>query len=169
MDLEGGHFGLVYENRDPCNVIALVQLAVTLLSFFFTYPVWWAGLFGVIVAAMGYYGSVQPVIQSKVSFIQFYYFGNCFMLVLQTLSAVVLLILVSEWDDLDWWAWFVLIFGSLSLALQVGVTYIAMQRSHAYRAELMRNPPPAENIYGNGNVYTSMTGGYVAPSDVKTI
>jgi hypothetical protein len=71
-DLEGGgHFGLVYEYRDPCNVIALAQLVVTLVSFIFTYPVWWAGFFGVIVAAMGYYGSAQPVIQSKTSFIQF--------------------------------------------------------------------------------------------------
>lgn len=70
-DLEhGDQFGFLYENRDPCNAIALLQLAITTGSFFFTYTVWWSGLFGIIVAAMGYYGSVQPVIQSKVSFIQ---------------------------------------------------------------------------------------------------
>lgn len=71
-DLErADQFAFLYEYREPCNTIALLQLGVTTLTFVFTYTVWWAGLFGVIVAAMGYYGSVQPVIQSKVSFIQF--------------------------------------------------------------------------------------------------
>ncbi|KAG2929659.1 hypothetical protein PC115_g6785 [Phytophthora cactorum] len=173
-DLErNDQFGFLYENRDPCNAIALLQLGVTLISFFFTYTVWWSGLFGVIVAAMGYYGSVQPVIQSKVSFIQFYYFGNCFMLLLQAISAVVLFILVSEWKDFDAWAWGVIIFGTLSFGVQLFVTYVAIQRSHAYRAELMRNPPPAENVYGgtsNGTVYTAMGAGYKAPmAQIKTI
>ncbi|ETI45073.1 hypothetical protein F441_10190 [Phytophthora nicotianae CJ01A1] len=173
-DLErNDQFGFLYENRDPCNAIALLQLGVTLVSFFFTYTVWWSGLFGVIVAAMGYYGSVQPVIQSKVSFIQFYYFGNCFMLLLQAISAVVLFILVSEWKNFDAWAWGVIIFGTLSFGVQLFVTYVAIQRSHAYRAELMRNPPPAENVYGgnsNGTVYTAMGAGYKAPTaQIKTI
>lgn len=71
-DLErADQFSFLYENREPCNTIALLQLGITVVSFAFTYTVWWAGLFGVIVAAMGYYGSVQPVIQSKVSFVQF--------------------------------------------------------------------------------------------------
>ncbi|RLN97882.1 hypothetical protein BBJ28_00024870 [Nothophytophthora sp. Chile5] len=207
-DLErNDQFGFLYENRDPCNAIALLQLGVTLISFFFTYTVWWCGLFGVIVAAMGYYGSVQPVIQSKVSFIQFlrswladilssnhlggsvqYYFGNCFMLVLQAISAVVLFVLVSEWEDFDLWGWGVLVFGTLSFGVQLFVTspllfslvvivswqYAAIQRSHAYRAELMRNPPPAENVYGGGSssgtVYTAMGAGYKAPlAEIKTI
>ncbi|RLN49806.1 hypothetical protein BBJ28_00013678 [Nothophytophthora sp. Chile5] len=198
-DLErNDQFGFLYENRDPCNAIALLQLGVTLISFFFTYTVWWCGLFGVIVAAMGYYGSVQPVIQSKVSFIhcdpglltpslpmyvggsEQYYFGNCFMLVLQAISAVVLFVLVSEWEDFDLWGWGVLVFGTLSFGVQLFVTvcphcrYAAIQRSHAYRAELMRNPPPAENVYGsgssNGTVYTAMGAGYKAPlAEIKTI
>ncbi|KAF4318684.1 hypothetical protein BBO99_00007154 [Phytophthora kernoviae] len=173
-DLErNDQFGFLYENRDPCNAIALLQLGVTLVSFFFTYTVWWSGLFGVIVASMGYYGSVQPVIQSKVSFIQFYYFGNCFMLLLQAISAVVLFILVSEWKDFDTWGWGILVFGTLSFGVQLFVTYVAIQRSHAYRAELMRNPPPAENVYGpssGGTVYTAMGAGYKAPmTQIKTI
>ncbi|GLE03295.1 hypothetical protein PINS_up012185 [Pythium insidiosum] len=172
-DLEGGAFGLVYEYRDPCNAIALVQLAATAISLIFTYPVWWVGFFGLIVAAMGYYGSVEPVIQSKVSFVQFYYFGNCFMLLLQGFSAMILLILVSEWEDFDLWSWVVLVIGSLCLGLQICVTYIAVQRSQSYRAELMRNPPPAENIYGSngasGGMYTSVAAVYKGPADVKTI
>ncbi|CEG46373.1 uncharacterized protein PHALS_02776 [Plasmopara halstedii] len=146
-DLERDGFGFLYENRDPCNAIALLQLGVTLVSFFFTYTVWWSGLFGIIVASIGYYGSVQPVIQSKVSFIQFYYFGNCFMLMLQAISAVMLYLLIF-------------------------ITYVAIQRSYAYRAELMRNPPPAENVYGNsdGTMYTAMGSGYKAPmAQIKTI
>lgn len=71
-ELERGEpFGFLYEHRDACNTMALLQLGVIVASFAFTYTVWWAGLFGVIVAAMGYYGSVEPVIQSKVSFVQF--------------------------------------------------------------------------------------------------
>lgn len=50
---------------------------------------------------------------------------------------------------------------------------MAMQRSYAYRAELVRNPPPAENIYGShgGNVYTAMASSatYKAPSEMKTM
>ncbi|KAF1336527.1 hypothetical protein FI667_g495, partial [Globisporangium splendens] len=173
-DLErADQFSFLYENREPCNTIALLQLGVTVVSFAFTYTVWWAGLFGVIVAAMGYYGSVQPVIQSKVSFIQFYYFGNCFMLLLQGFSAVVLLILVGEWEDFDVWAWIVLIVGSMAFALLIYITCVAIERSHAYRAELMRNPPPAENIYGassSGHVYTSVSNNvHKGPAEIKTI
>ncbi|DAZ95980.1 TPA: hypothetical protein N0F65_009281 [Lagenidium giganteum] len=155
----GDQFGFLYENRDACNLIALLQLGVTIVSFLFTYTVWWCGFFGVIVALMGYYGSVEPVIQSKVSFIQFYYFGNCFMLVLQCVSGVLILVLISEWKAFDLWAWLVLVFGSMSFAVQIYVTYIAVQRSHAYRAELMRNPPPAENAYdgtSSSTAYTAM-------------
>lgn len=52
--------------------------------------------------------------------------------------------------------------------------YVAVQRSHAYRAELMRNPPPAENVYGpsgNGSstAYTAMNNTYRAPAELKTI
>lgn len=49
---------------------------------------------------------------------------------------------------------------------------MAIERSHAYRAELMRNPPPAENIYGaasNGMVYSAMPSAYKGPGEVKTI
>lgn len=51
---------------------------------------------------------------------------------------------------------------------------MAVQRSHAYRAELMRNPPPAENIYGSssngsGTAYTAMNNTYRAPAELKTI
>lgn len=81
-DLERAEFSFLYENREPCNTIALLQLGATVLTFTFTYTVWWAGLFGVIVAAMGYYGSVQPVIQSKVSFIQFVRLPLCLYLLL---------------------------------------------------------------------------------------
>jgi hypothetical protein len=71
-DFERGldQFSFLYENREPCNTIAVLQLGVTVASFIFTYPVWWSGIFGIIVGAVGYYGSVQPVIQSKVSFVQ---------------------------------------------------------------------------------------------------
>lgn len=159
-DLERGTpFGTVYENRDACNLIALLQLGVTIISFLFTYTVWWSGFFGIIVALMGYYGSVEPVIQSKVSFIQFYYFGNCFMLLLQCISGILLLVLVGEWTKFDLWAWMVLVFGSMSFVVQIYVTYLAMQRSHAYRAELMRNPPPSENVYDGSSssaAYTAM-------------
>lgn len=44
------------------------------------------------------------------------------MLMLQGFSAVVLLILVGEWEDFDAWAWIVLIFGSLCFAVQIFVT-----------------------------------------------
>lgn len=51
-----------------------------------------------------------------------YYFGNCFMLLLHGFSAVVLLILVGEWEDFDVWAWIVLIVGSMAFALMIYVT-----------------------------------------------
>lgn len=51
-----------------------------------------------------------------------YYFGNCFMLVLQVASALMLLVLVSEWSDFDIWAWIVVILGSVSFGLQLFVT-----------------------------------------------
>jgi hypothetical protein len=47
-----------------------------------------------------------------------------------------------------------------------------MCRSGSYRAELMRNPPPAENIYAAANSYTAMGNGYKAPmtmTEIKTI
>jgi hypothetical protein len=62
----------------------------------------------------------------------------------------------------------------LVVAVMRCLQYVAIQRSHAYRAELMRNPPPAENIYGssgNGSTaaYTAMSNTYRAPAEIKTI
>lgn len=70
-DLEGAQSQFLYEHRETCNQIAVVQVVVFVLSFIFTYSVWWSGLFGLLVAVVGYYGSLSPVVQSKVSFIQF--------------------------------------------------------------------------------------------------
>lgn len=50
------------------------------------------------------------------------------MLLLQCFSAVVLLILVGEWEDFDVWAWIVLIVGSLAFALLIYVTVRAHGR-----------------------------------------
>jgi hypothetical protein len=63
---------------------------------------------------------------------------------------------------------------ALVVAVMRCLQYVAIQRSHAYRAELMRNPPPAENIYGssgNGSTaaYTAMSNTYRAPAEIKTI
>lgn len=44
------------------------------------------------------------------------------MLLLQGFSAVVLLILVGEWEDFDVWAWIVLIVGSMAFALLIYIT-----------------------------------------------
>ena len=70
-DLENAQNQFLYEHRESCNQIAVVQMLVFVLSFIFTYNVWWSGLFGLLVAFVGYYGSLSPVVQSKVSFIQF--------------------------------------------------------------------------------------------------
>nr|CCA27334.1 transmembrane protein putative [Albugo laibachii Nc14] len=140
-------YGFLYEFRDPCNAASILQLGVFLLSFVVTYPVWWCGIIGIIVSLIGYYGSKQPVVQNKVSFIHFYYFSNYFLLLLELSSLVLLVLLVSKWSAMDGWAWFVIAFGCIALALEFYVTYMAMQRSHAYRAELTRNPPPNVNAY----------------------
>lgn len=44
------------------------------------------------------------------------------MLLLQAFSAVVMLVLVGEWDEFDLWAWVVIICGSLCFAVQLFVT-----------------------------------------------
>lgn len=44
------------------------------------------------------------------------------MLVLQVASALMLLVLVSEWNDFDIWAWIVVILGTVSFGLQLFVT-----------------------------------------------
>lgn len=64
-------YGFLYEFRDPCNAASILQLGMFLLSFVVTYPVWWCGTIGIIVSLIGYYGSKQPVLQNKVSFLHF--------------------------------------------------------------------------------------------------
>ncbi|KAF0684949.1 Aste57867_23106 [Aphanomyces stellatus] len=172
-DYESAQAHFLYEHREPCSQIAVVQAVVFLVSFVFTYLTWWGGLFGLVVAAVGYYGTLTPVVQSKVSFIQFYYFGNCFILLLQILSAIVLVVVVSEWPVITGWGWVIIVLGTVSYMTQIYLTYIAIQRSHSYRAELMRSPPPAEiMVYAQQSVYTAvpqMTGSYRAPMDTKSI
>ncbi|OQR82477.1 hypothetical protein ACHHYP_15953 [Achlya hypogyna] len=172
-DFEAAQAHFLYEHREPCSQIALIQIVTFAISFIFTYVAWWSGLFGLLVAMVGYYGCLTPVVQSKVSFIQFYYFGNCFILLLQALSAIVLIVVVSEWVIITAWGWVVIVLGTVCFIFQIYITYMAVQRSHSYRAELMRNPPPAEiMVYSQQAVYTAvpqMNGGYKAPMDTKSI
>ena len=66
-----GQSQFLYEHRENANNIAATQILVFFFSFIFTYNVWWSGLFGLFVAIVGYYGTLGPVVQSKVSFVQF--------------------------------------------------------------------------------------------------
>ncbi|RHY26245.1 hypothetical protein DYB37_002092 [Aphanomyces astaci] len=161
-DYESAQAHFLYEHREPCSQIAVVQIAVFFVSFVFTYLTWWAGLFGLLVAAVGYYGTLTPVVQSKVSFIQFV-----------LLSSIVLVVVVSEWPVITSWGWVVIVLGTVSYIFQIYLTYIAIQRSFSYRAELMRSPPPAEiMVYSQQSVYTAVpqvVGGYRAPMDTKSI
>ncbi|RHX99188.1 hypothetical protein DYB36_013307 [Aphanomyces astaci] len=161
-DYESAQAHFLYEHREPCSQIAVVQIAVFFVSFVFTYLTWWAGLFGLLVAAVGYYGTLTPVVQSKVSFIQFV-----------LLSSIVLVVVVSEWPVITSWGWVVVVLGTVSYIFQIYLTYIAIQRSFSYRAELMRSPPPAEiMVYSQQSVYTAVpqvVGGYRAPMDTKSI
>ena len=76
VDLEVCSTHFLYEHRDDCNTIAMSQIFILSFSFFFTYHVWWSGVFGMFVALIGWYGSIMPVVQNKVSYIQFVSLGQ---------------------------------------------------------------------------------------------
>ena len=168
-DIEAGQF--LYEHREPCNQIAIIQVVYFCVAFIFTYPVWWCGLFSILVAIAGYYGSRTPVIQGKVSFVQFYYYGNWFLLFLQIISIVLLIVIVgAQSKNISGWEWTVVVLGVITLTFSLYLTYLAMTRARSYRAELMRNPPPVELMVYTQPVYTQMTGnsnGYKAPNESK--
>ncbi|KAL0583948.1 hypothetical protein ABG067_006216 [Albugo candida] len=134
----------VYENRESCHLIALIQLGINCTCLILFHRFWWCFCLGVIVALLGYFGSGVPATQKKITLIHFYFLGNAALLLLQMMSVALLIGSISAWKSFNMWKCFLLLSRSFILSAQFYFTYLGMQRSQAYRAELWRNPPPVE-------------------------
>nr|CCA22609.1 conserved hypothetical protein [Albugo laibachii Nc14] len=144
FELKSKNAAAVYENREPCHLIALIQLGINCTCMILFHRSWWCFLFGIIVALLGYSGSRMPATHKRITLIHLYFLGNWAMLLLQMISMALLIGRISAWNSFNIWKCFLLLSKSFILSAQFYFTYLGMQRSQAYRAELWRNPPPIE-------------------------
>ncbi|EQC28024.1 hypothetical protein SDRG_14295 [Saprolegnia diclina VS20] len=156
---------MLVEKQTPREMLSRhcsAMVALSVLSFLFTYAIWWTAIFTLFVGAIGYVASemtsdrpafAEPPLdvrctkgnlERQAALCEFFYYATCLLGALQCGGEIMLLLHMTNamsFSDKNGWDVACIVLGSLLIAALVVITYLAHRACAAMLQENREFPP----------------------------